>query len=191
MYSTKTQVFLLAPAVEEWMLVFIHLFSQQTLLICRCLTFRPVICAVCGISSSLPASAMMDVTAVQLNLHSQGPPTWRLGFAGSVWFVESGSHHPQRDCEEGNWWGWNVLALLLPSLTMLQRALHCVLVRAQKDGSDCPWKATDLEFPHGLHSSVRSERCAVLVPKGLLHLSVWLEWKQWRGSELVVESTFL
>lgn len=38
------------------------------------LTFRPVICAVCEISSSLPARVMIDVTALQLNLHSQGPP---------------------------------------------------------------------------------------------------------------------
>lgn len=29
------------------------------------------------------------------------PAAWRLSSAGDVRFVESGSHHPRRDCEEG------------------------------------------------------------------------------------------
>lgn len=46
------------------------------------LTFRPAICAACWISSSLPARLMMDVTALQLNLHSQGPAAWRWSLTG-------------------------------------------------------------------------------------------------------------
>lgn len=84
----------------------------------------------------------------------------------------------------------DILALLLPSLKTLQRRLCCrILVRTRRDGSECPWRATDAEFPRGPRSEW-SVRCALLVAKGLLNLGVWLEWTQSRGSDSVVESCF-
>lgn len=52
---------------------------------------------------------MTDVTDMQFNLHNQGPPAWRLSIAGSLWLLDSSSHHPWRDSEEKNWWVWMYL----------------------------------------------------------------------------------
>lgn len=139
--------------------VFVIIILQSSALsVFKCidlLTFRPAICAVCGISSSLPAYVLMDMVDLQLNLQSQGLQAWRLSITGSLWLVDNGSHHPQRDCEEENWWGQTYLRYSCP---VWQRSREgwtvdetsvCIFEKAQKDENDCPSKTTYSEFLMG------------------------------------------
>lgn len=78
------------------------------------LMFTPLSCADCGISSSLAACVMIYVTAVQLNLHSQGPPVWRLSTTKGLWYEWFSSPTAWLWREEQV--GTHILALFLPSV---------------------------------------------------------------------------
>lgn len=126
------------------------------------LTFRPAICAACWISSALPARLMMDVTALQLNLHSQGPPAWRWSLTGGCgWWADGGSHHSQRDCEEDCWAGRVIGA------AAADEASACVLVRTREDGSDLSLRRHRLWISQERHSSVRPEPFSPLTRRSL------------------------